>query len=172
MALINCSECGKEISGKATACPHCGNPMPPASESSSASAQTGTYCKSCKQSVTPVVTSVGGGSCSVGKRETWKCPKCKSVLHKSGCFVATVTYGDEDIVEVRFLRTFRDEVLSISRFGRALIWLYYQVSPYLARAVEILFPLRLLSRRTLDLVVMLIERTTHLRRKSFRRPPP
>lgn len=27
MALINCSECGKEISDKASSCPHCGNPM-------------------------------------------------------------------------------------------------------------------------------------------------
>lgn len=27
MALISCSECGKEISDKAVACPHCGNPM-------------------------------------------------------------------------------------------------------------------------------------------------
>ena len=27
MALIKCSECGKEISSKASSCPHCGNPM-------------------------------------------------------------------------------------------------------------------------------------------------
>ena len=27
MALIQCAECGKEISDKAPACPHCGNPM-------------------------------------------------------------------------------------------------------------------------------------------------
>jgi predicted amidophosphoribosyltransferase len=26
MALTNCSECGKEISTKASSCPHCGNP--------------------------------------------------------------------------------------------------------------------------------------------------
>lgn len=29
MALISCPECGKEISDKAYACPHCGNPMNP-----------------------------------------------------------------------------------------------------------------------------------------------
>lgn len=28
MALIHCSECGKEISSNAKACPHCGNPVP------------------------------------------------------------------------------------------------------------------------------------------------
>lgn len=27
MALIKCQECGKEISQKATNCPHCGNPV-------------------------------------------------------------------------------------------------------------------------------------------------
>ena len=27
MALIECPECGKEISDKAEACPHCGNPL-------------------------------------------------------------------------------------------------------------------------------------------------
>ena len=27
MSLIKCSECGKEISDKATACPSCGNPI-------------------------------------------------------------------------------------------------------------------------------------------------
>ena len=27
MALVNCSECGKEISDKAEACPNCGAPM-------------------------------------------------------------------------------------------------------------------------------------------------
>lgn len=27
MALINCSECNKEISDKAISCPHCGNPI-------------------------------------------------------------------------------------------------------------------------------------------------
>lgn len=27
MALINCPECRKEVSDRAAACPHCGNPM-------------------------------------------------------------------------------------------------------------------------------------------------
>ena len=27
MALIQCSECGKQISSNAASCPHCGNPM-------------------------------------------------------------------------------------------------------------------------------------------------
>jgi hypothetical protein len=30
MALIDCAECGKRVSDKAVACPHCGNPKPAA----------------------------------------------------------------------------------------------------------------------------------------------
>jgi predicted RNA-binding Zn-ribbon protein involved in translation (DUF1610 family) len=169
VAMIECSECGKSISDKASACPGCGNPM---GSDSVIAPETGTYCPSCKVHVTPVVTSVGGGSCSVGKRETWKCPRCRKVLHKSGCFVATATYGDEDAIEVRFLRAFRDQVLKRSWIGRALTAMYYKVSPYLARTLELSPGLQKASRRCLDLVVALIERFTHLRRKSFRRPLP
>ena len=121
MALIKCSECGKDVSSNALSCPHCGNPIKPVQ----ANNKGGKFCPSCKAYVNPVVTSVGGGSCSVGKRETWKCPTCSKVLHRSGCFVATLTYGDEDIVEVKFLRAFRDEVLSKSTSGRIFIFLYY-----------------------------------------------
>ena len=34
MALINCRECGKEISDKATACPNCGFPLPKLTQAS------------------------------------------------------------------------------------------------------------------------------------------
>ena len=169
MALIQCPECGKSISDKASACPDCGNPM---NHGATPSQESGTYCKSCAVRVTPVVTSVGGGSCTVGKRETWKCPRCKRVLHKSGCFVATATYGDEDAVEVRFLRAFRDEILKPSIVGRGLTTGYYCCSPYLARTVELSPLLQRVSRRCLDLAVALIERMTHLRRTAFRAPLP
>lgn len=35
MALINCPECGKQISDKATVCPNCGYPISSASNTSS-----------------------------------------------------------------------------------------------------------------------------------------
>jgi hypothetical protein len=169
MALIECSECGKKVSDKAPACPNCGNPI---TRANAPVKQAGAYCKSCKRHVSPAVTSVGGGSCSVGKRETWKCPTCKRVIHQSGCFVATATYGDEDAVEVRFLRAFRDEVLRGSGVGRFLVATYYILSPYLARSIELFPLLQKLARRSLDLVVIAIERLTHLSRTSFRRPLP
>ena len=168
MALIQCSECGKQISDKAATCPECGNPNP----SSAAAQNSGTYCGACKVHVTPVVTSVGGGSCSVGKRETWKCPRCKRVLHSSGCFVATATYGDEDAIEVKFLRAFRDQILKPSATGRVLTKSYYKCSPYLARVVELSPTVKKAARAALDLVVVAIERFTHLRRSGFREPLP
>lgn len=82
MALINCPECGKEVSDKAAACPHCGNPLmveelmveemsaPQPSEESinvatSAPAPEAIYeCKQCKSQFNePFVT----------------CPKCGSL---------------------------------------------------------------------------------------------
>jgi hypothetical protein len=166
MALIKCSECGKEISSKAESCPNCGNPMKEQYNNS----EGGALCPSCEVRVTPVVTSVGGGSCSFGKRETWKCPRCGRVLRRSGCFVATVTYGDEDIVEVQFLRAFRDEVLSKSQVGRILIWTYYRLGPDIARVVELFPPLKDKCRQALDRIVERIEATTHLKRSAFRKP--
>lgn len=169
MALVKCPECGKDISSNADACPHCGNPM---RKSGGGPKTAGTYCPACKKHVAPVVTSVGGGSCSVGSRETWKCPTCTRVLHRSGCFVATATYGDEDMVEVRFLRAFRDEILARSAVGRTITRLYYRASPYIARAVERMPILRPPCRGTLDAIVATIERRTHLKRHSFRDPLP
>jgi hypothetical protein len=29
MALIRCTECGRDVSSKAAACPHCGHPISP-----------------------------------------------------------------------------------------------------------------------------------------------
>ena len=57
----------------------CGRPMgattPMGSSGSSQAARDGgAQCLRCKRMVTPVVTSVGGGSRSFGRREKWTCP--------------------------------------------------------------------------------------------------
>lgn len=166
MALVKCAECGKEISSNAVACPSCGNPMRQLKGNTTET--QGTYCPRCKTHVTPVVTSVGGGSCSFGKRETWKCPNCFRVLHRSGCFVATITYGDENFVEVVVLRAFRDEILSQSRVGRATIWSYYNVAPFAAKCVEIVPFAKPICRVILDCIIIAIEKRTSLKRDSYR----
>lgn len=164
MALTKCPDCGKEISDTAPACPNCGRP----NAASPVAPQTGTQCPKCGKTVTPVVTSVGGGSCSVGSRERWTCPACKKIIRRKGCFVATSVYGDEDFIEVQFLRAYRDTVLRRSALGRIAIRLYYRFGPYLAAIVERNAAVKTVARRALDRVVSHIERTTPLRRDRFR----
>ncbi len=165
MALINCHECGKEISNKAKSCPHCGCPTKEISSGN----QTGkTRCEYCKKMVDPVVTNVGGGSCSVGSRVTWTCPSCKMVIYRKGCFVATATYGDEDYIEVQFLRAYRDQYLQKSILGKYFILSYYKLSPYFAFIVQKIPILQKLSRYLLDKIVLLIEDKTPLKRDGFR----
>lgn len=47
MALIQCPECGKEISDKATSCPNCGNPI---NIGNTAQNPSGVICPKCKSS--------------------------------------------------------------------------------------------------------------------------
>lgn len=52
---------------------------------------------------------------------------------KSGCYIATCVYDSYDCPEVWTLRRFRDYKLSKNIFGRALVSLYYKVSPHLVK---------------------------------------
>lgn len=54
---------------------------------------------------------------------------------KSGCFLATAVYGNEDSPEVEIFRRFRDEVLLSYSIGRRVISLYYRFSPYVAKLI-------------------------------------
>jgi len=161
-----CKQCGTEVSDTAVYCSQCGastntgpTPLP---------ATVGTECRYCHKTIIPMVHSVGGGTCTVGSRERWTCPSCRRVIYRKGCLVATSTYGNEDFIEVQFLRAFRDSVLTGSPLGRLVTSLYYGISPYLAWVIEKTPSLKYLTRLVLDTVVLLIERTTSLRREQFR----
>lgn len=73
MALIKCSECGKEISSSAESCPNCGNPM-----------STGIKCPTCKSDnvkkisgASKVGSAVMFGVFAMGKlTKTYQCNKC------------------------------------------------------------------------------------------------
>jgi hypothetical protein len=172
MGLLECPDCGGKVSDQAPACPHCGRPMSPGHiaprETEVRKSEGQTKCPFCDKFVVPVVTCVGGGSCSFGRREKWTCPSCKRTIHRSGCFVATVAYGDEDAIEVRFLRVFRDRVLRQRRIGRVVIWLYYRWGPCAAALVQRVPLLSRIARRFLDLIVDAIEKRVPFSRASIR----
>jgi len=73
MALIKCSECGKEISSSAESCPNCGHPM-----------STGIKCPTCKSTnvkkisgASKVGSAVMFGVFAMGKlTKTYQCNKC------------------------------------------------------------------------------------------------
>jgi tetratricopeptide (TPR) repeat protein len=63
-----------------------------------------------------------------------------------GCFIATVTYGSPLAPEVMAFRRFRDDHLLSSKFGAALVQIYYFVSPGVAMVISKHELLRALTR--------------------------
>jgi ankyrin repeat protein len=57
---------------------------------------------------------------------------------RSGCFIATAVYGNENAPEVEALRHFRDNFLARTYIGRAFIAIYYLASPPIARLIKTL----------------------------------
>jgi hypothetical protein len=54
----------------------------------------------------------------------------------SGCYIATMAYGDYNHPQVMILRQFRDEVLDKSVFGKWFIKTYYHYSPKLVERLQ------------------------------------
>jgi|GEM_PF-2645072 hypothetical protein len=76
---------------------------------------------------------------------------------KSGCFVATVVYGDYNSDEVIKLRLFRDEILRNSILGKGFISIYYFVGPLLAKLVNY-FKLNKPVKKILDYLIFRIDK--------------
>ena len=71
--------------------------------------------------------------------ETTRYPKAdllrvEITQHHSACFITTATAGEGPTLEA--LRGFRDDALARTPVGRALVSLYYRVSPPVARTLE------------------------------------
>jgi hypothetical protein len=76
---------------------------------------------------------------------------------KTGCFVATVVYGDYNSAEVIKLRMFRDKILNKSILGKVFISMYYLVGPLLADLVNY-FNLNKIVRKVLNYLIIRIKK--------------
>jgi len=76
----------------------------------------------------------------------------------SGCFIATVVYGDIAVYEVKALQYFRDNHLEKIILGRSFINAYYRVSPSLAGYIKKHRLLIDLTKKLLDTIVKIIQR--------------
>ena len=90
--------------------------------------------------------------CELKHHQTrWTCKKCgcgnpigKSAFHwseitgpvREGCFIATVCYGSYEASEVVALRTYRDNHLLRTRYGKIFVAIYYHISPFFARLIS------------------------------------
>lgn len=72
---------------------------------------------------------------------------------KSGCYIATMAYGDYDHPQVLILRNFRDSTLTKYLFGRLFIKFYYRISPTLVRYLQSNQSIKSWSRRILDTLI-------------------
>jgi len=73
------------------------------------------------------------------------------------CFIATATYGTPLHPKLNILRDFRDEYLSKTSVGRALIKTYYKISPPFAKLISKSSKLRTLSKKILNPLVSIVE---------------
>jgi hypothetical protein len=75
----------------------------------------------------------------------------------SGCYIATMAYGDYDHPQVMILRQFRDEVLDKSALGKWFIKTYYHYSPKLVERLKNQKTVNIIIRKALNQFIKLIK---------------
>ena len=76
---------------------------------------------------------------------------------KQGCFVATAAYGTPMAQEINTLRRFRDSRMEPNLIGRRLVYLYYKLSPPLARVIARSKNMKRFVRLSLKPVIKFLE---------------
>ena len=79
------------------------------------------------------------------------------LVSDSGCYIATMAYGDYDHPQVMILRQFRDEVLDKSGFGKWFIKTYYHYSPRLVERLKNQRNVNIIIRKVLNQFIKLIK---------------
>ena len=93
----------------------------------------------------------------VVKQGTINYPVYEGSKSGGGCFVATAVYEDSTHPDVIVLRTFRDEVLSSSSYGKKFIEWYYNNGPrYAAYISSKLFIKKLLRLYVFPVIIFII----------------
>ena len=84
--------------------------------------------------------------------------RINSQLNPSGCYIATMAYGDYDHPQVMVLRKFRDEYLDKRDWGKRFIRYYYAHSPIWVEHLKNHKMVNLLIRRCLDSFVYFLKK--------------
>ena len=92
MALIKCPECEKEVSDKASACPHCGCPLTSDDQLKEMTSENQQVkeCKYCKAKI---------------EKSAKICPNCNRNLKGKGCLVTTIAFAVLAIILTILLTT-------------------------------------------------------------------
>jgi len=77
---------------------------------------------------------------------------------KSGCFIATAVYGDENCIEVLELKRIRDNHLNNYLIGRWFVEYYYFISPYLLPIINKSNCLKKIIRSLISNVLVVLKR--------------
>jgi DNA polymerase-3 subunit epsilon len=72
---------------------------------------------------------------------------------KTGCYIATMAYGDYNHPQVIHLRIFRDKYLLTTRVGKILVGFYYWLSPKLVSMYKNNSFIKQNSRKLLDIII-------------------
>ena len=75
----------------------------------------------------------------------------------SGCYIATMIYGDYNHPQVLVLRKFRDDTLAQYSLGRAFIKFYYKHSPRWVTKLEDKKAINRIIKKALNQVINLIK---------------
>lgn len=72
---------------------------------------------------------------------------------KTGCFIATATYGSPLASELDVLRSFRDKRMLRNKIGKAMVAAYYTISPPIASVIAGRQTLKRIVRSWIDPIV-------------------